>query len=62
MMSYLDNQEYDKNTNFTQEQLGKLTAADVMKWFNFETYDVPEPPEGHDMRPLVRNNSLKYWK
>ena len=48
MMSYLDDQEYELATMFTQAQLhvGALTENVVMKWFNFKVYEVPEPPAG----------------
>ena len=62
MMAFLDDQDYDNDTNFTQEQLGNLTATDVLKWFNFVTYGIPEPVEGHDLNSLIRSNTLKYWK
>ena len=43
MMSYLDDEEYEKDTAFSQAQLGALTENLVMEWFNFEVYKVPEP-------------------
>lgn len=62
MMSYLDDEEYERDTAFSQAQLGALTENLVMKWFNFEVYEVPEPLEGHDLNPLIRSNTIKYWK
>jgi len=62
MMSYLDDEEYERGTVFTQAQLGALTENSVMKWFNHEVYDVPEPEEDHDLNPLIRSNTIKYWK
>ena len=53
MMSYLDDEEYEKGTVFTQAQLGALTENLVMRWFNFEVYEVAEPAEGHDLNPLI---------
>ena len=58
----MDDEEYEKDTAFSQAQLGALTENLVMKWFNFEVYEVPEPLEGHDLNPLIRSNSIKYWK
>ena len=62
MMSYLDDQIYDQDENFTEQQLGALTANDVMRWFNFETFGVPDPPNDHDMIPNRRTNTIKFWK
>ena len=33
-----------------------------MMWFNDATYGMSEPPTGHDMNPLVRSHTIKYWK
>ena len=66
MMSYLDEEEYDPdNAHFTQEQLGALTPARLMLWFNYKVYENPEPGDADDqaqLEPLVRSNSIKYWK
>ena len=62
LMSYLDNIEYENDAEFTEQQLGELTPEKLMKWFNHETFDIPDPPVGHDLAPLVRTNTLKYWK
>ena len=57
-----DNIEYENDAEFTEQQLGELTPEKLMKWFNHETFDIPDPPVGHDLAPLVRTNTLKYWK
>ena len=62
MMSFLDNAEHDKDHQFTSAQLGTLTAATLMKWFNHETFEVAEPPKGHNLAPLVQSNTIKFWK
>jgi hypothetical protein len=62
LMSFLDGVEYNVNQNFTQEQLGGLTPNKLMLWFNDATYGMSEPPTGHDVNPLVRSQTLKYWK
>ena len=63
-MNYLHAPEppYNMDTVFSMETLGALTAADVMRYFNFRTYGEPEPPNGHTIRPQIRSNTLKYWK
>jgi hypothetical protein len=62
MMSYLDDEEYERDSAFSQAQLGALTENLVMKWFNFEVHKVPEPLEGHDLNLLICSNTIKYWK
>ena len=62
MMSYVDNHEYHKDHDFTQERLGQLKPADLMRWFNNLTFGEPLPPHGHNMNPVVRCHSIKYWK
>ena len=62
MMSFLDNTKYDKDHQFTSAQLGTLAAATIMKWSNYETFEVAEPPKGHNLAPLVQSNTLKFWK
>ena len=62
MMSFLYNAKYDKDHQFTSAQLGTLAAATIMKWSNYETFEVAEPPKGHNLAPLVQSNTLKFWK
>jgi hypothetical protein len=62
MMSYLDNEQYERDTAFSKAQFGAFTENLFMKWFNFKVYTVPEPLEGHDLNPLISSNSIKYWK
>jgi hypothetical protein len=64
MMSYLDQPAvaYTVDHEFTQEQLAALTPASIMQFFNFRAFGVPNPPQGHDVDPLLRSNTLKYWK
>lgn len=44
-MQYLDQPPiaYTVDTEFTQEQLAALTPVMIMRYFNFETFGVPEP-------------------
>lgn len=62
MMSYLDGHAYDKAHEFSQERLGQLTPPDLMRWLNYQVFDVPDPPQGHNLNPTIRCNSVKYWK
>ena len=64
LMNFLHHPDppYNMGTEFSIETLGNLTSDDVMRYFNFRTYGVPNPPNGHNLRPQVRSNTLKYWK
>lgn len=61
-MSFLNNEEYDNDKEFTQAELGELTAENIMRWFHRKTYGQPDPPTGHNLPPIARSNSLNYWK
>ena len=62
-MSYLDGRDppYPKAHVFTVERLLLLTPADVLRYLNFKTYGIPNPPEG--MLPKnARSSSILYYK
>ena len=58
-MSYLDDEEYERGTVFTQAQLVALTENLVIKWLNHKVYGVPGSRLEH---PLICSNTIKYWK
>jgi len=61
MMSYLDDIAYNIDHNFSENQLGELTPADVLRWLNYKTYGDPEPDV--DANPIgARSNSIKFYK
>ena len=62
LMSFLDEEDYDKDHEFTPEQLGELTPAMLMRWFNLQVFGVEVPPAQHELPALKRSNSLAYWK
>ena len=39
-----------------------LTNQDIMRWFNMRVWGNPEPAPDHAYVPLVRSNSILYWK
>ena len=43
LMSFRDNEEYDKERAFTVQQLSFVTPIDVLRWFNFKAYGVANP-------------------
>jgi hypothetical protein len=62
MMSFLDEVEYEIDNHFTLAELGRLNPDRIMEWFNNEIFGEALPPNGHDLPPLVRSNTIKYWK
>jgi hypothetical protein len=61
LMSYLDEEKYEKSHEFTVDQMSALTPADILRWINVRVFGVPDPPE--DAKPRgARSNTLKYWK
>lgn len=60
-MSYNDGQTYGPETVFTREELGLVTAQNVIDWFNLRAYGTTTPTM--ESRPtFARSNSLKHWK
>jgi hypothetical protein len=56
-MSFLKEHEYDKDYEFSQEELGAVTPIDVKKYMCYRAYGTAEP--GPDDQPLhVRSSSL----
>jgi hypothetical protein len=62
LMSFLDDEDYAIDHEFTNQRLGQLTPADLMRWFNRETFGVENPPLGHNLDPIVRSSSIAVWK
>ena len=61
LLSYLDKPTvYHKDHEFTTDRLARLKPADIMRWFNYETFGTEEPNEA--AHPKIRSASLKYWK
>jgi hypothetical protein len=61
LVSFLNGQEYHKNTVFLQERLGAITAEDILGWMNLKAFDTPHPPP--DANPTgCRSSSLQFWK
>lgn len=60
-MSYTDDVTYGRETVFTMEHLGAISAQNVLDWFNFRAYGTTAPTL--DARPtMARSNSLMHWK
>ena len=53
MMSFLDGAEYRGDHEFTMAELGALNPDKIMRWFNHAVFGNADPPNGHEMNPLI---------
>ena len=60
LMSYLNNETYPREHEFSRDELSTLTSADLMRWMNKKVYDVEDP--SHDERPKARAGTIGFWK
>jgi hypothetical protein len=42
LMSYLDEEKYEKSHEFTVEQMSAPTPADILRWMNVRAFGVPD--------------------
>jgi hypothetical protein len=60
-MTFVNDEEYDKEHVFSQDELAPLTPADVLRWMCQQAYGTPEP--GPDANPThARSSTLMFWK
>ncbi len=60
-MSYVSGHAYDKDYEFSQEELGALNPMDVKKYMCMKAYGTAEP--NRDDHPLfARSSTLMFWK
>jgi hypothetical protein len=61
LMSLVDSVTYEKDQEFTQEQLTALTPGSIERWMKLRAYGTPDP--GPDANPThCCSTSLEYWK
>jgi hypothetical protein len=61
LVSFLDGQAYHKNTVFSQERLGAITADDMLRWMKLKAFGTTHPQP--DANPTgCRSSSLQFWK
>jgi hypothetical protein len=60
-MSYRDDEEYERDHDFTPEELNEIQPEEIEKWMCVKVYGIPEP--GPDDNPtLGRASLLDYYK
>ena len=60
-MKFHDGFHYEKDHEFTQAELGEVTATDVLEWFNDKAHGTRRPTEA-DRPNKTRSNSLLHYK
>ena len=60
-MSFRNDEEYDKNYEFTQEELGAATPIDVKRYMCHRAYGMTDPGAA-DFPIHARSSSLAFWK
>ena len=60
LMSYLNNETYPREHQFSRDELSALTPADLMRWMNKKVYDVEDP--SLDERLKARAGTIGFWK
>ena len=43
-MSFVHGVDYGKNRQYTKGELRALTPKDIVRWMNFKTFGIPDPP------------------
>jgi hypothetical protein len=60
-MSFVHNQTYSREHEYTAEEKNSLTPDDVVRWMNVKTFGIEDPPI--DANPVhARSSSLEFWK
>ena len=58
-----DGQVHLYEREYTDAELREVTPAEMIRWMNLKTFGVPKRARNSDtVRPMVRANSLAFWK
>ena len=55
-------QEYEYEREYTDAELRQVTPTELVRWLNLRTFGVTDPGPNTAIRPLVRANTLAFWK
>jgi len=58
----VDQQEYGYEREYTDAELREVTPTELVRWLNMRTFGVTDPGPNTTIRPLVRANTLAFWK
>jgi hypothetical protein len=55
-------QEYEFNRVYTDAEKRQVTPEELLRWLNLRTFGIPDPAPDTRIRPLVRANTIAFWK
>ena len=55
-------EQYDYGRVYTDNEKRQVTPEELMRWLNIRTFGVPDPGPQLAIRPLVRANTVAFWK
>ncbi|KAI2497781.1 hypothetical protein MHU86_16723 [Fragilaria crotonensis] len=55
-------QQYEYNRVYTEAEKRQVTPEELLRWLNMRRFGVPDPAPDTMIRPLVRANTIAFWK
>ena len=55
-------QEYVYDRVYTDVEKRQVTPEELLRWLNVRTFGIPDPAPDTRIRPLVRANTIAFWK
>ncbi len=55
-------QEYEYNRVYSDAEKRQVTPEELLRWLNLHTFGIPDPAPDTRIRPLVRANTIAFWK
>ena len=55
-------QEYPYTREYTDDKKRQITPTELVRWLNMRTFGSTDPEPNATIRPLVRANTLAFWK
>ena len=55
-------QEYPYTREYTDDEKRQITPTELVRWLNMRTFGSTDPEPNATIRPLVRANTLAFWK
>ena len=55
-------QQYEYTRVYTDEEKRQVTPDELLRWLNMRTFGVADPAPDTTIRPLVRANTIAFWK
>jgi hypothetical protein len=55
-------EEFGYEREYTDAEMRQVTPTELVRWLNMRTFGVTDPGPNTTIRPLVRANTLAFWK